>query len=263
MRQTFIIRASECDAYNHLNNVAYVRYVLDTLAVHAPHLGAGWVVISEEMDYSLQLKFGETVECVIERNMADENRQVYAFACLNAGGQIAASGVITFGRIGASDFVEPKWADAKVLLPQETTVPDVSFPVSYTVIWQQMDIQNRLRLPWYVFFFQDVAMEMSKRLNWSALRMQEHTFGIIVKRRQLELFTPAMLDDELEVHTWYTDPKRISVTRHFAMLRKRDKTLLARASMLYVWINTETGRPRRILPEFISEFEFNWDKSAA
>ncbi len=262
MQQSFKIRASECDAYNHLNNVAYVRYVLDTLAVHQPQLAAGWRVVNEEMDYNLQLKLGETVDVFIELDEKSAAKRVYTFQCLNGDAKLAATGVITFGLIQSIGAVLPEWSAARLLLPETTTVPNVSFTAPYTVLWQQMDIENRLRLPWYVFFFQDIAMEMSKALNWSALRMQEHAFGIIVKRRQLELITPAMLDDELELHTWYTNPKRISVIRHFAMLRKRDQVLLARASMHYVWIDTNTGRPRRILPEFISEFEFNWDKGA-
>ncbi len=252
----FTVRASECDAYGHLNNVAYLRYVLDTLAIHQPAV-ATWQLIGEEMDYRLQVQFGAMVTVALSLDTPTVDTTLCQFTCQMPDGQIAATGILTFSSAAHPAAITPVWSEAALLLPETTAIPPNAFQTERQVVWQHMNLDHTLRTPWYLFFLQDVAMELSIAYGWTAARMAEFDFGIIVKRRQLQLFAQAKVDDTLQIQTWFTNRKRISVIRHFAVVRKADQVQVARASMLYVWINTKTGRPTRVNEHLMHDFARN------
>jgi acyl-CoA thioester hydrolase len=65
------------------------------------------------------------------------------------------------------------------------------------------------------------------------------------------------MGDELENATYISDVKRATAVRHYTVKRVADDALLARARVLWAWIDLETGRPRRIPPEFMADFGSN------
>jgi acyl-CoA thioesterase FadM len=65
------------------------------------------------------------------------------------------------------------------------------------------------------------------------------------------------LDDEVDVATWLFNPRRVTVTRAFRVTRVRDGALLARAEVLYVWVDLKTGAPMKIPAELVADFAAN------
>jgi acyl-CoA thioesterase FadM len=65
------------------------------------------------------------------------------------------------------------------------------------------------------------------------------------------------MGDVLAVSTWVSDVKRASAIRHNTVRRLRDDKLLARAHVLWAWLNLKNGRLTRIPPHFIKDFAPN------
>ena len=100
-------------------------------------------------------------------------------------------------------------------------------------------------------------IEVARAHGWSMGRMMGAGFGIIARRYRIEYVRPAFLEDELEVSTWVSDPRRATADRHYTINRASDGDLLARAHVLWVWVSLESGRPMRIPPNFLDAFEDN------
>lgn len=87
--------------------------------------------------------------------------------------------------------------------------------------------------------------------------MIAYNFGIVARRYRIEYLEPAVMGDELEISTYISDVKRVTAVRHNTIRRVSDGTLLARAHVLWAWIDLATGRPRRLPPEFMADFAPN------
>ena len=75
--------------------------------------------------------------------------------------------------------------------------------------------------------------------------------GMVVWRSQLNYQAPAFVGDALEVGTWlvFADG-RLRVDRRFQIRRPTDGRTLLRAHINYVCADLDSGRPRRMPPEF-------------
>jgi YbgC/YbaW family acyl-CoA thioester hydrolase len=100
-------------------------------------------------------------------------------------------------------------------------------------------------------------MQVINAHGWTAPRMIEAGFGIVVRRHQIEYKQSALLDEELEISTWVSGVRRATATRHYTIHRVRDGALLAQVHSYCVWIDLKTGQPVRISPGFISAFAPN------
>jgi acyl-CoA thioester hydrolase len=106
-------------------------------------------------------------------------------------------------------------------------------------------------------YFEDCGVEVAASHGWSMSRMMEAGFGIIARRYRIEYRLAAFLGDELEISTWISDPKRVTVVRHYTVNRATDGALLARAHVLWVWVNLDSGKPTRIPAYFMDDFADN------
>jgi acyl-CoA thioester hydrolase len=61
----------------------------------------------------------------------------------------------------------------------------------------------------------------------------------------------------LELATWVSDIGRTSAVRHYTITRVADSATIARAHVLWVWVDLATGRPTRIPPDFAADFAPN------
>ena len=79
--------------------------------------------------------------------------------------------------------------------------------------------------------------------------------GMAVLRSQLHYQAPAFESDRLEVGTWIvgTD-SRLRCDRRFQIRRPADGMTLLRALLHYVCIDLDSGRPRRMPPDFVARY---------
>ena len=107
----------------------------------------------------------------------------------------------------------------------------------------------------YVRWMDEAAWSHSSSLGVPPARCLSTRRGMAVWRTQLHYLAPAFAGDDIEVGTWIPGSDgRLRVGRRFQMRRAADGRCLLRALVHYVCIDLNTGRPRRMPPEYASAY---------
>jgi acyl-CoA thioester hydrolase len=281
---TFRVRHYECDAYDHLNNVNYVRYLrestLDALAqarcdrARLDALGLRWQTRTLEVEYLRPVRCGDTVEVQISVVSCTESHLRWAYELRLTGAEEPAARAAVEADLLAEaggeaatlpdDLVASLCGDARpglspltVGFPSAPPPPPGVFIMRRRVSWLDLAAGRRVNDATYLAMIEECGMGVIEAHGWPAARMAAEGFAIILRRHQVEFLRPAHLDDELELETWASDMQRATATRHYLIRRPKDGTLLVRAHTLGVWVNLTTGRPIRIPADFITDFAPN------
>ena len=103
----------------------------------------------------------------------------------------------------------------------------------------------------YVRWLDHCAWSHSAALGLPAEHCIGSRRGMAVLRTPIHYLAPALAGDELEAGTWIVaNDGRLRVWRRFQLRRPADGRTLLRALILYVCIDLDSGRPRRMPPEF-------------
>jgi acyl-CoA thioester hydrolase len=282
--RVFRVRAYECDAYGHVNNANYLRYMqeaaLDASAAagYGPEryaaIGRSWLIRETEIEYLRPLVYGDRI--AVNTWVADfqrvRSRRAYAVRHAESGEPVAegwtdwvfidlASGrptpidaelIAAFWPEGA-----PAPAPRRPRFPAAPPAPPGVFRVRRQVQWADIDSVGHVNNAVYLSYVEDSAMQIMATYNWPAERMIAQGFGIVTRRHQIEYRQAAVLGDELEIATWASGVRRSTGTRHYVITRARDGALVCRVHTLVVWIDLATGRPISIPSEFRAAFAPN------
>jgi acyl-CoA thioester hydrolase len=103
----------------------------------------------------------------------------------------------------------------------------------------------------YLRWVQDVATA-----HWRTLASAQAQAELVwmVLRHEIDYKHPAVLADEIILHTWVGGVEGLRFERHTEVLRKSDRKLLAQARTLWCPIDAHTGRPRRVSDEIRQKF---------
>jgi acyl-CoA thioester hydrolase len=282
--RTFRIRHYECDAYGHVNNANYLRYMQETafdasaaagydLARYAA-LGTHWIVRETEIDYLSPLRYGDSVRV---KTWVEDFRRVRsrrAYELYNAAsGDLAARATTDWvyletatGRPASvpPDMVPaflpdgaPPPARPRQPFPPAPPPPPGVFTMRRQVHWQDIDPAGHVNNAQYLVYISDCAFEVARAYGWPAQRSLDAGFAIIVRRHRIQYLQPARLDDELDIATWLFNARPASVMRAFTITRTRDQALLSQAQVRYAWLDLHTARPIRIPPNLMDTFARN------
>jgi acyl-CoA thioester hydrolase len=107
----------------------------------------------------------------------------------------------------------------------------------------------------YVVWLDDCAWAHSIHRGISPEMCRALNRGMAVWRTQINYLKAALEGDEIEVGTWpvYND-RKLRIDRRFQVRRKSDGETLLRALIHYVCIDLQTGRAKRMPPEFTKYF---------
>lgn len=107
----------------------------------------------------------------------------------------------------------------------------------------------------YVVWLDDCAWAHSIHRGISPEMCRALNRGMAVWRTQINYIKAALEGDEIEVGTWpvYND-RKLRIDRRFQVRRKSDGETLLRALIHYVCIDLQTGRAKRMPPEFTKYF---------
>jgi acyl-CoA thioester hydrolase len=280
----FRVRYYECDAYGHLNNANYLRFMQETAFDasaaagygYARYTGMGrsWLVRATDIEYLRPVRFNEVVEVKtwIEGYQRASSRRAYELR-LEASGELVARAQTdwvfidtTTGRpthipqeLKLSFFPEglPERFPAPEDFPSAPPPPPGVFKTRRHVAWRDIDTAQIVNNPVYLEYVEDCGMQVIAAHGWPVDRMTSQGFAIILRRNQIQYLQSARMGDELEIATWASNVKRSMATRHYTISRMNDGALLAQVHTLGVWIDLTTGRPIRIPPDFIREFAPN------
>lgn len=274
----FRVRHYECDAYGHLNNLSYVRYLHEAaLEADAPaDPGAAlsaeslWQTRRLDIEYLQPVRYGDTVTVGLSAATVAGTamRRSYELR-LHGSGELVAQAQIEASLVEAASLKPPTATSAPPEepgsdlphrldpLPPLPAPPAGAFRMSRRVTWQDLDMAQRVSDVTMLGFTEMCGMGVIAAHGWPPERMAAEGFAIILRRHQAEYSAQAALGDELVVATWASGVKRASATRHYTITRACDGMLLARVDTLGVWVSLETGRPMRIPPHFMADFAPN------
>lgn len=101
---------------------------------------------------------------------------------------------------------------------------------------------NRLKISAIINYFQDCTTENSEQLGVGHAYLKEQRRAWILNSWQVYIKRRPKVGEEIEVSTWATGFKGVFGPRDFAMKTTDGEELIC-AHSLWVYIDTETGRP--------------------
>lgn len=106
----------------------------------------------------------------------------------------------------------------------------------------------------YLRWMQEVATAHTASEGWTLDRYRESRAIWVVRRHTIDYLTPAFADERLDLHTWIEWVKDCQSVRRYLLTREGQHRALARAETLWVCVDPETGRPKRVPESFMQAF---------
>lgn len=280
----FLIRNYECDAYGHVNNANYVRFMQEAALSASADVGwttdryreSGfqWVVRETQMDYLQPATYGDTLSVTtwVDDFRRVRSRRMYEFRNVATDELIVRASTdwiymdmekMRPARIpdeiilAYSPEGKPTEGDSRDAFPDPPPQAPDTFSIVKRVEWRDVDTMGHMNNATYFNYIDDCSTQVGAYFDWSMERIQAHQFAVIARQQRMEYLQPLYLDDEVRIATWVSDVKRATAIRHYLFTRESDRETIARARVLWVWVDLQTMRPIRIPPEFLASFQHN------
>lgn len=280
--EAFKVRYTDCDAYGHLNNAMYLRYIQEAAFNASGSLGLDpaafeamertWFVRSTEIKYLQGIEYGDTVEVTtwlegvrqatarrryeIRKQGSEElSTQAYTdWVFMNIVDQNPVRIPDEIAQVylpeGGSDF-------SPMPFPEPPPPPENVFTSRKRVEWRDIDPQLRLSNTAYLAIAEECAFQQAITYGWPLKLQEEEQIAFSARKSRIKYHQPALPQDGLEIRTWLYDLKSARGNRYYQFLRASDGELLAQLQTLWVFINTATGKPTRISQQFLEDYAEN------
>ena len=106
----------------------------------------------------------------------------------------------------------------------------------------------------YIQWMQDIATLHSDAQGCTRERYRQLGSSWFIRSHKIDYLYPAFSGDELTIKTWVSSMKRTRSLRRYCFINSKDNRVLARAKTDWVYVCTETGRPRTIDREVAHAF---------
>lgn len=129
--------------------------------------------------------------------------------------------------------------------------PGPVFEYRIKVMQEHIDELEHVNNVVYVQFMQDVADK-----HWHSIDLsdQEKEVVWVVRRHEIDYLHPAVLGDELLIRTWTGEHGTVTWDRHYEIIRPADQKKIIMAKSVWVLLDKNTGRPRRIEEPILRRF---------
>jgi acyl-CoA thioester hydrolase len=108
----------------------------------------------------------------------------------------------------------------------------------------------------YLRLLERVAWDHSWALGVDWQLFERLNRGMVVRYTELDYLAPARPGDHLELATWIVEnDNRISMMRRYQIKRQADGVTVLRGRTRFVCIAIDSGKPRRMPPEFINAYK--------
>lgn len=122
------------------------------------------------------------------------------------------------------------------------------------VRYSECGIDNKIKIAAIINYFQDCTTENSETIGVGHDYLMDRKRAWILNSWQVEIKRRPAVRERIEVSTWATGFKGVFGPRDFCMKTAEGKEL-ARAHSLWVYIDTESGRPIKPTEEEIAVYE--------
>ena len=285
--RSFRVRHYECDAYGHLNNTNYLRYMQETAFDasaaagydHAAYeeMGHIWLVRENEIEYLQPLRHGDTVEVktwVLDFRRV-RSRRVYEFR-LAGSEQLAARASTDWVFLDSATHqpvkipeelieayqpeISPKQNSSSERFPKTPPQPKGAFTIRRQIAWSDVDPVMHVNNAMYLEYIEDAGVQVSESFSWPMSRYLEAGFCWFASRTRILHLIQTRFGEDLEITTFLSNIKRASCIRHYIIQRAEDKELIARAQILWAFTTIATGRPTRIPSALLEDMAANISK---
>lgn len=107
----------------------------------------------------------------------------------------------------------------------------------------------------YLRLLERVAWDHSWALGVDWNLFSQLNRGMVVRHTELDYVAACKPGDHLELATWIVaNDNRISMRRRYQIRRQRDGVTVLRGETRFVCIAIDSGKPRRMPPEFINAY---------
>ncbi|MBK8572313.1 MAG: acyl-CoA thioesterase [Geothrix sp.] len=137
------------------------------------------------------------------------------------------------------------------------------FAHTFTVLESAIDVNGHANNLEYLRWMQEVATAHSDACGWTLARYQETRTTWVIRSHAIDYLRPAFAGETLKLLTWIGGFEDQESPRHYLFWRERDRKVLARAKTVWVFIDTEAGRPRSIPESFRAAFDVVADEQEA
>ena len=107
----------------------------------------------------------------------------------------------------------------------------------------------------FVRWIQDVALAHSTSVGLGLEAYRRLGAVFLVVRHEIDYLRPALRGDAIEARTWISSLMAAKCHRSTELVRKHDAQVLARGLTTWGFVETATGRPRRIPTEVLAAFD--------
>ena len=280
-KRTFRVRSYECDAYGHVNNANYVRYMqesaLDASAAVGydeakyAELGSIWLIRETNIEYLQSLRFGDSVEVTtwVGDFRRVRSRRFYELRNAATGEMVAKASTdwVYLERATSRPArvpLEMVAAFAPEGMPEESAPrdpfpappppPEGVFTLRRAVEWRDIDTAQHVNNATYLNYMEECGIQAAKFFGWPMSRMQQERFAIVARQHRIEYRQQATLGEEIAISTYLSDVKRSHATRHYLITRSEDGDLIAQARSLWVFVNLQTNSIMRLPSVFLEDF---------
>lgn len=280
----FQVRHYECDPYNHLNNVNYVRYMqeaaLDASAdVGWPtqrymESGCGWFVRETEIEYLRPIAQGQTVGVTtwMEDVRRVRSQRRYEFK-VEGSDDLAARANTEWVYLNMEkqmplpvpdDIIQaympegaPEASRQRNHFPKLPEPPKDVYTARHHVAWRDLDMMGHMNNANYLEYFEDATSQAGNKYGWPVTRLLKMGRAMVLRKMHVQYLQPALINDEIEVTTWFSHAEHIRARRHFTMHRISDHALLAQATSLWVSFDLNAQRPIAMPDGYVEDFAAN------
>jgi len=280
----FRVRYYECDAFGHLNNANYLRYMQETAFEASAaagynlerysEIGHHWLIRETDIEYLRPLQFGDSVDVktwVIDFHHV-RSRRAYEFI-IQGSEEIAAKAMTDWVYI-ETDTGRPAKVSSEMTkaffpqgipseypprnsFPAAPPPPDGVFEMDLRVAWQDIDGAQHVNNAVYLNYVDECGMQVIAVHGWPVTRMITEGIAILIRRHQIQYRQPAKLNNNLAISTWISNVRRSTATRHYSIRRISDNSQIAFIHSLGVFVNLNNGRPVRITDDLLADFASN------
>jgi acyl-CoA thioester hydrolase len=121
---------------------------------------------------------------------------------------------------------------------------------------QDIDGLNHTNNAVYVQWCEQSAWSHSTALGLDLQRYRELDRAMAVTHSEYHYLQASRESENIAIGTWIVEwDRKLSMTRHFQVIRIKDGITLLRGNVRFVCIELSTGKPRRLPSEFISGYE--------
>ena len=123
----------------------------------------------------------------------------------------------------------------------------------FTVPADAVDPNGHVNNVMYVQWMQDIAVAHYGSMGGTDLTQALGATWVVREHRIIYL-GPAFAGEEITAQTWVVNLRRVRSLRRYRFTRTSDEHLLVQGETDWVFVDMETGRPRRIPQEIASLF---------